>query len=81
MYALKLNDDNRILSATYLQYAPADAILVDVLPEGDVSDYLYVSGEYVYDPLPVPEPDTTPTNNERLDALEAAMLELILAGG
>lgn len=54
MYALNLVEDGRILSATYPQYAPADAVIVDVLPEGDISDYLYVDGQYVYDPLPEP---------------------------
>lgn len=80
MYALNLDNDNRILSATFPQYAPADAVLVDALPEGDISDYRYVDGELYYDPLPAPEPDTAPTTNERLDALEAAMLEMIMGG-
>ena len=60
-YALNLAEDNRILSATYEKYAPADAVLVDELPEGDISDYLYQDGAYVYDPLPEPvEPDREP---------------------
>ena len=59
IYALNLSSDNRILSATYDQYAPASQPRVEYLPEGDISDYLYVNGEYVYDPLPVP--DNTPT--------------------
>jgi hypothetical protein len=51
-YALNLAEDNRILSATYAKYAPENAILVDTLPEGDIADYLYVDGEYIYSPLP-----------------------------
>ena len=59
MYALNIdNTTNRILSATYPQYAPADAVAVETLPDGDIADYLYVSGEYVYDPLPEPEEPT-----------------------
>lgn len=50
-YALNLNEENRILSATYEKYAPANAILVDTLPENDISDYLYINNEYVYSPL------------------------------
>ena len=50
-YALNLAEDGRILSATYEQYAPEDAVIVDELPEGNVSDYRYVNGEFVYDPL------------------------------
>lgn len=57
-YALNLSTDNRILSATYEEFAGSDMPIVDTLPEGDISDYLYIDGEYVYDPIPVP--DTTP---------------------
>ena len=53
-YALNLAEDGRILSATYPQYAPADAVIVNTLPDGDITDYLYVDGEYIYDPLPKP---------------------------
>jgi hypothetical protein len=27
----------------------------ETLPEGDVNDFLYVNGEFVYDPLPAPD--------------------------
>jgi hypothetical protein len=54
MYALNLAEDGRILSATYPQYAPADAVIVDTLPEGNLPDYRYVDGEYVYAPKPKP---------------------------
>ena len=50
-YALNLADDGRVLSATYPQYAPADAVLVDALPEGDISQYIYRDGEFIYDPI------------------------------
>lgn len=53
-YALNLNEDNRILSVTYDQYAPESQPRVDTLPSGNVSDYLYVNGEYVYDPISAP---------------------------
>lgn len=72
MYALNLAEDGRILSATYPQYAPADAVTVDALPDGDISDYLYVDGQYVYDPLPEPEqpePETEVTTDDVLNAL------------
>lgn len=70
MYALNLNNENRILSVTFDQYAPASQPRVDTLPDGNVSDYLYVDGEYVYDPLPVPpEPTPEPTADEVLDVL------------
>ena len=52
MYALNLAENGRILSATYEKYAPSDAVLVEVLPDGDIFDYLYIDGQYVYDHLP-----------------------------
>ena len=70
MYALNLNSDNRILSVTLDQYAPASQPRVDTLPEGDVSDYLFVDGEYIYSPLPdPPEPTPEPTADDILNAL------------
>lgn len=49
-YSLNLSSDNRILSATFAKFAP-NGVLVDSLPEGNISDYLYVEGEYVHDPI------------------------------
>lgn len=69
-YALNLAEDGRILSATYEKYAPANAVIVDELPEGDVSEYRYVDGEYIHDPIPVPEPtEPEPTADDILNAL------------
>ena len=73
MYALNLAEDGRILSATYPQYAHEDAVVVDALPEGDITDYLYMDGQYVYDPLPEPEQPDTPDETDyeaRIVALE-----------
>lgn len=68
-FALNIADDGRILSATFEQYAAPDAIIVDVLPEGDITDYRYVDGAYVYDPLPEPEPvEPEPTQLDRVEA-------------
>lgn len=69
-YALNLNEENRILSAIYDEYAPVNQPRVEELPEGDVSDYKYVDGAYVYEPLPKSEEATPePTTNEILDVL------------
>lgn len=70
-YGLVLNEDNRIIDAPVQRYAPDDAIIVDELPGGDFTDYLYVNGGYVYDPLPRPdpvEPAPEPTVWDELDA-------------
>ena len=67
-YALNLNEEGRILSATFVKYAQPKAIKVDELPEGNISDYRYVEGEFIYDPIPVPEAELTPS---KLDIIEA----------
>ena len=71
MYALNLNSDNRILSAcVVLSTTPDTMPRVDALPEGDVLDYLYKDGAYVYDPLPKPDPPAPePTADEILNIL------------
>ena len=50
-YALNLAEDGRVLSVTFEQYAPEDAVIVENLPEGNISEYRYVGGEFVFDPL------------------------------
>lgn len=68
MYALTLDPESgRVLSATYPKYAIPGLPMVDALPEGNIGDWLYVNGEYVYDPLPEEEPE--PTLEERVDEL------------
>lgn len=69
MYALNLNDDGRILSACDKKYAPEYQPKVETLPEGDISDYLYKDGGYVYDPLPKPDEPTDDDDTSVLNAL------------
>ena len=69
-YALNLDADGRILSATYEAYAVAGMPLVEALPDGDITDYKYIDGSYVYDPLPKPEPQPAePTAEELLNII------------
>lgn len=73
MYALNLGTDGRVLSATLPNYAPSASAIVETLPEGNISDYKYINGEFIYDPLPKPEPPEppAPTGTEaRIKALE-----------
>lgn len=57
-YALNLAADNRILSATFAKYASSEAVLVDGLPDGNIYDYLYQDGQYIYSPTEVEIPIT-----------------------
>ena len=79
-YALNVNESGRILSATFEKYATKNMPLVDALPEGDISDYIYKDGEYIHNPIPKTEQPEKPVDlNERVAALEEA-LEMILSG-
>lgn len=79
-YALNLADDGRILSVTYAEFAPADAEKVDELPDGNVTDYRFSEGEFVYDPIPTEEPaEPKASNEERITELEEA-LAMLLSG-
>ena len=70
MYALNLDTDGRILSACVCLEGLEYINVVETLPDGDVTDYKYIDGVYVYEPLPEPEPTPTePTADEVLDVL------------
>ena len=72
---------NRILSAGYVAPPSTNALIVDSIPDSDLYDYLYIDGEYIYDPLPIPDdPEPKPTQEERIKALEEklAITEILL---
>lgn len=46
-YALNISEANAVLSATYEQFAWDGCVIVDHLPDGDISDYDYIDGAYV----------------------------------
>ena len=68
-YALNLAEDGRVLSATYERFAAPGAVLVEAIPEVNLSDYLLQGGRFVLDPLPEPEPE--PETPSQLDRVEA----------
>ena len=79
-YKLNVAEDGRILSATFERFGTEDMPTVDELPKGELTDYRYLVGEYVYDPVGNdPEEDPEPTLDERVSELETA-LEMILTG-
>ena len=68
-FALNIAEDGRVLSVTYPEYAPKDALQVDEIPEGNVSDYIYKDGEFVHEPLPKNEQqEEQPTQLDRIEA-------------
>lgn len=70
LYALNLGEDGRILSATKDQYGAEGQPRVTELPEGNIADYKYIDGKFVYDPLPQPEPpEPAETTDDVLNAL------------
>lgn len=68
MYGLKLDDNGRILHVVTEAFITEEHISVECLPDGDVAEYLYVNGEYVWQPAQAEMPEPT-----RLDTLEAQM--------
>ena len=83
MYALNLNEENRILSVTFDEFAPIDQPRVDKLPSGNIADYKYIDGEFVHDPLPLVEVIEEPTQMDRIEAqvtYTAMMTDTLLEG-
>ena len=79
MYALNIDKEtNRILSACVVlpKGNYTDMPIVDTLPEDDITDYLYMAGEYIYSPLPKAEIAPSVTEAERFEAIEMAITEL-----
>lgn len=68
-YALNLDADGRILSATYESYAVAGMPIVNTLPDNNIADYKYINGEFIYEPLPEPIQPQEPTTDDIINAL------------
>lgn len=73
MYSLNLDKDGRILLACVCLEGFEYENVVDTLPDGNISDYKYVDGEYVYDPLPLPESEPQPEEPTTEDVLNALL--------
>lgn len=66
-YGLNLDATGRVLSATFWEHASEDALIVDMLTEGDIYEYRYVDGVYIHDPLPEEEAEETETVDPQAD--------------
>lgn len=75
--ALNLDKDGRILSACVCLAGQTYNDTAETLPDGDITDYKYINNEYVYDPLPDPEPEepTALVEYATYDELAAAIKE------
>ena len=82
-YALNLFEDNRIMSACrVLPNGNYNGMpIVENLPAGDITDYLYADGEFVHDPKPEPDPAPEPSADlaERVSAVESDVADLTAA--
>ena len=70
-YAIRCNPETkRIESATYEIFGDSNDFITTILPENKISDYLLINNEYIYDPLPEPEPPPyEPTADDLMDIL------------
>ena len=71
--ALNLSEDKRVLSACEMIVGQnyKDMPKVTKLPNGDITEYKYINGEFVYDPLPVEPEEPVVEEPTQLDRIEA----------
>ena len=80
MAYIKIDNTNRITAASY-NFHCGDGEIEVVIPEDiqleNIHDYLYINGDYAYDPLPKPEPiEPEPAGEEvTTDDMAAAIME------
>lgn len=75
-YALNISETNAVLSATYEEFAWEGCPIVDHLPEGDITDYDFIDGEYVLNEERKAERERAEEEAENL-ATEADYLALL----
>lgn len=81
MYLIVLEEGGRIRAARDRrpgEQIPEGRIAVEALPAGELRDYLYRDGAYVYEPLPKSASEEPAlTLEERVGDLETALCELL----
>lgn len=76
-YALNLGENGRVLSVCVCIEGQTYENRVDSFPNGDVTEYRYVDGEFIHDPEPKDDPEepTDPAEYATYDELAAAIKE------
>lgn len=82
---VKFDTEGRLNSYADEGYHCGDGEVLASIPKdfdpAKLHDYVYKDGVVIYDPIPAVEPDDTPTEGERIAALEAQnsmLLECVL---
>ena len=70
-YAINIAEDGRILSACVMLEGISyeNMPCVDFLPDGNIYEYRYINGEYLYNPLPMDDTINEPSEIEDLSSL------------
>ena len=68
MYSLKLDLNKRILSACKCFEGQEYDNVVAQLPIGDIANYKYIDGGFIYDPLPVVVEEERASDFDKLEA-------------
>ena len=63
-YSLNLGENGRIMSVCVCLEGQKYENVVDSFPDGDVTNYRYIDGEFIHDPEPKPEPTAQETTVE-----------------
>ena len=77
-YVLNIADDGRIVCVSKQAFVPENAIIVEEIPNGNVTDYLYQDGKYIYSPIVVDNIEEV--RADKLAEISQACSETITAG-
>ena len=82
-YGLNLNKEGRVLSVCRAVFAPANSVLVEEIPENDITDYVYVDGKLKYFPEMKIQVEEVPNSTDWIEAqlaYTAMMTDTLLEG-
>ena len=77
-YVLTITNDGRVQGISKQAFIPKNAIVVSNLPKGEITDYIYQNGEYIYSPVVIS--DIEEIREEKLIEISNACNKAITAG-